>query len=209
MRKALRNEIEFCRVSSTGRKKEKQVQDNTRGEIERPSKQAALSFSPSLSWRHFFTFCIQLLLLSSSVFLYTTPHGSPPAISLPLSPLSFSLPKPPPLSLVSLSQSLKPPHKLLTQAWRDSIRCCAIAEIRDGVSLGGEDQGVLVDPSSQEEVRGERHVAKYDWKEEWYPLYLTKDIPEDAPMGLTVLISSLCCIVMARPASVLRRSMPP
>lgn len=101
-------------------------------------------------------------------------------------PPSFSLPKPTPLSLVSLSQSFKPPQKLPTQAWRDSIRCCAVAEIRDGVSLGEEDQGVLVDPSSQEEVRGERHVAEYDWKEEWYPLYLTKDIPEDAPMGLTV-----------------------
>ena len=26
----------------------------------------------------------------------------------------------------------------------------------------------------------------YDWTEEWYPLYLAKDVPEDAPLGLTV-----------------------
>ena len=145
------------------------------------------SSTPSTSLPFTFNYSSFLLQFSS------TPH--PMALLQPFlshsPPLSFSLPKPPPLSLVSLSQSLKPPHKLLTQAWRDSIRCCAIAEIRDGVSLGGEDQGVLVDPSSQEEVRGERHVAEYDWKEEWYPLYLTKDIPEDAPMGLTVFDKQL------------------
>lgn len=45
---------------------------------------------------------------------------------------------------------------------------------------------MLVDPFSQEDVGGERQAAKYDWREEWYPLYLTKNIPEDAPLGLTV-----------------------
>lgn len=49
-----------------------------------------------------------------------------------------------------------------------------------------EDHQVLVDPSSEEERRGERLVADYDWTEEWYPLYLTKDVPDDAPLGLTV-----------------------
>ena len=29
-------------------------------------------------------------------------------------------------------------------------------------------------------------MAGYDWTEEWYPLYLTKDVPDDAPLGLTV-----------------------
>ena len=29
-------------------------------------------------------------------------------------------------------------------------------------------------------------MVDYDWTEEWYPLYLTKNIPDDAPLGLTV-----------------------
>jgi phenylpropionate dioxygenase-like ring-hydroxylating dioxygenase large terminal subunit len=29
-------------------------------------------------------------------------------------------------------------------------------------------------------------VADYDWTEEWYPLYLTKYVPDDAPLGFTV-----------------------
>ncbi|KAJ6406107.1 hypothetical protein OIU84_009767 [Salix udensis] len=49
-----------------------------------------------------------------------------------------------------------------------------------------DDHLVLVGPSSEEERRGEREVADYDWTEEWYPLYLTKDVPDDAPLGLTV-----------------------
>ncbi|PKA49417.1 Protein TIC 55, chloroplastic [Apostasia shenzhenica] len=32
---------------------------------------------------------------------------------------------------------------------------------------------------------------KYDWREEWYPLYLTKEIPEDAPLGLAVFHKKL------------------
>lgn len=37
----------------------------------------------------------------------------------------------------------------------------------------------------QEEQASEQ-VVKYDWTEEWYPLYLTKNVPDDAPLGLTV-----------------------
>jgi phenylpropionate dioxygenase-like ring-hydroxylating dioxygenase large terminal subunit len=29
-------------------------------------------------------------------------------------------------------------------------------------------------------------AAKYDWQEEWYPLYLTKEVPDDAALPLTV-----------------------
>lgn len=46
-------------------------------------------------------------------------------------------------------------------------------------------------PSGEEEHRGERVVAEYDWTEEWYPLYLTQDLPEDAPLGLTVFDKQL------------------
>lgn len=45
---------------------------------------------------------------------------------------------------------------------------------------------VLAGPSTEEERREERVVADYDWTEEWYPLYLTRDVPDDAPLGLTV-----------------------
>ncbi|KAJ8751662.1 hypothetical protein K2173_025821 [Erythroxylum novogranatense] len=46
-------------------------------------------------------------------------------------------------------------------------------------------------PSSISEERdvkvvGQSLVANYNWKEEWYPLYLTRDVPNDAPLGLTV-----------------------
>ena len=29
-------------------------------------------------------------------------------------------------------------------------------------------------------------AAKYAWQEEWYPLYLTKEVPDDAALPLTV-----------------------
>lgn len=41
-------------------------------------------------------------------------------------------------------------------------------------------------PVEEEGEKGERVVAKYDWREEWYPLYLTDQVPDDAPLGLTV-----------------------
>lgn len=51
-----------------------------------------------------------------------------------------------------------------------------------------DDEGVvLVDPSSKEEDdKSKSVVVEYDWREEWYPLYLAQNVPEDAPLGLTV-----------------------
>lgn len=43
-----------------------------------------------------------------------------------------------------------------------------------------------MDPDSENVVRTVKEVVDYDWTEEWYPLYLTKNIPEDSPLGLTV-----------------------
>ncbi|XP_074296124.1 protein TIC 55, chloroplastic-like [Silene latifolia] len=48
---------------------------------------------------------------------------------------------------------------------------------------GQED--VLVDPTRVAEV------VDYDWTEEWYPLYLAKNVPDDAPLGLTVFHKQL------------------
>lgn len=62
--------------------------------------------------------------------------------------------------------------------------CSAIAEnLGAGV---GDDQSVILEDSSLEELRGQREIVGYDWTEEWYPLYLTKNVPDDAPLGLTV-----------------------
>nr|POE91492.1 protein tic 55, chloroplastic [Quercus suber] len=62
--------------------------------------------------------------------------------------------------------------------------CGAVADIKAATSLdqSEEDNKVLVGPSSEEE----RVVVNYDWTEEWYPLYLTQNLPDDAPLGLTV-----------------------
>lgn len=59
-----------------------------------------------------------------------------------------------------------------------------MADIKAATSLdqSEEDNKVLVGPSSEEE----RVVVNYDWTEEWYPLYLTQNLPDDAPLGLTV-----------------------
>lgn len=100
-------------------------------------------------------------------------------------------PKSPPPS--SSSPSLREVH---------AIAADDVAE----ATVGGQEQkseeeeegDVFVGPTSKEEVRGERHVVDYDWTEEWYPLYLTKDVPDDAPLGLTVFHKQL---VLFRDAS--------
>ncbi|GFZ08265.1 translocon at the inner envelope membrane of chloroplasts 55-II [Actinidia rufa] len=73
---------------------------------------------------------------------------------------------------------------------RNGSKCYAVAEVRDGVAVedGGSDgdRSVLVGPSSDR-----ADVAEYDWTEEWYPLYLTQNVPDDAPLGLTVFDKQL------------------
>lgn len=46
-----------------------------------------------------------------------------------------------------------------------------------------EDRNVLY---GEDERRREKVIEDYDWRTEWYPLYLAKDVPADAPLGLTV-----------------------
>ncbi|KAJ6295325.1 hypothetical protein OIU78_023364 [Salix suchowensis] len=74
-------------------------------------------------------------------------------------------------------------------------KCHAVADAPSAIppSLDAEDDvhGVLIGPSSEEETRGDGVVADYDWTEEWYPLYLTKDVPNDAPLGLNVFDKQL------------------
>ncbi|XP_047338465.1 protein TIC 55, chloroplastic-like [Impatiens glandulifera] len=101
---------------------------------------------------------------------------SPPTIRLlsspnPLHILTTTVSKPNPLP--SLHQSTPPKNRF--------VICRAVAEI------GGLDS-VLHDSSIDEDVTEEKKnvVVPYDWTEEWYPLYLTQNIPDDAPLGLTV-----------------------
>ncbi|KAL2897659.1 Protein TIC 55 chloroplastic [Bienertia sinuspersici] len=72
----------------------------------------------------------------------------------------------------------------------------AIAADDVAVAVGeekkSEEEGdVFVGPTSEAEVRGDREVVDYDWTEEWYPLYLAKNVPDDAPLGLTVFDKQL------------------
>ncbi|GMH11895.1 hypothetical protein Nepgr_013736 [Nepenthes gracilis] len=70
-----------------------------------------------------------------------------------------------------------------------STKCRAVAaDVASGSTVveDGGDHSVLVGPASEEEVKGRREVVNYDWTEEWYPLYLTQNIPDDAPLALTV-----------------------
>ncbi|CAI8599532.1 unnamed protein product [Vicia faba] len=77
---------------------------------------------------------------------------------------------------------------LSSRRWKQSWHVAATADIKAASTLldGEEDQKVLVEPSSEQERKGEREVADYDWTQEWYPLYLTKNVPHDAPLGLKV-----------------------
>ncbi|GJM87220.1 hypothetical protein PR202_ga03154 [Eleusine coracana subsp. coracana] len=60
--------------------------------------------------------------------------------------------------------------------WRNRRRCRAAVVEEAGVLLPKEGDG--------EEAAAA--AARYDWKEEWYPLYLAKEVPDDAALPLTV-----------------------
>ncbi|XP_071692745.1 protein TIC 55, chloroplastic [Rutidosis leptorrhynchoides] len=79
------------------------------------------------------------------------------------------------------SITLKPKHskKPLISYW--TFKCAAVAPLEISSSESSKDDDVLVG-----EEKGRVDVVDYDWTEEWYPLYLAKNIPEDAPLGLTV-----------------------
>ncbi|KAM0849121.1 hypothetical protein ACQ4PT_053923 [Festuca glaucescens] len=65
--------------------------------------------------------------------------------------------------------------------WRRQGRCWAA--VVEG-ETGTQEDGVLF-PKEGGEAAADG-AAKYDWQEEWYPLYLTKEVPDDAALPLTV-----------------------
>ncbi|XP_043694819.1 protein TIC 55, chloroplastic-like [Telopea speciosissima] len=85
-------------------------------------------------------------------------------------------------------------RKKLNQARRGLIKCSAVTEVGGFVSVDGKEEGaeseddhkVLLGSTVDEQEIGEKAVVDYDWREEWYPLYLAKEIPDDAPLGLNV-----------------------
>jgi len=48
-----------------------------------------------------------------------------------------------------------------------------------------EEAGVLL-PKEGDEEGEEAAAGRYDWREEWYPLYLSNEVPDDAALPLTV-----------------------
>ncbi|QCE16319.1 protein TIC 55, chloroplastic [Vigna unguiculata] len=90
-----------------------------------------------------------------------------------------------------------PPNKglrwtLYSPSFKPSLRskhvtCGATADIKAAPLADSEADGAVLEvPTSEEEVK-----VEYNWTEEWYPLYLTKNVPEDAPLGLTVFDKQL------------------
>ena len=51
-----------------------------------------------------------------------------------------------------------------------------------------EEAGVLLPKEGEGEEAAEAEAAagRYDWREEWYPLYLSNEVPDDAALPLTV-----------------------
>lgn len=89
-------------------------------------------------------------------------------------------------TLTLSSHSFKPS---LSSSRSKHARYSATADIKAAAPLAdeqAEDHTLLVSPTTEEERTGD-----YDWTQEWYPLYLTQNVPEDAPLGLTVFDKQL------------------
>lgn len=63
-----------------------------------------------------------------------------------------------------------------TPSYQLKKRCQKWSAVAGGIS--SDDQSVIAEEDAA--------VVRYDWSEEWYPLYLTNNVPHDAPLGLTV-----------------------
>jgi phenylpropionate dioxygenase-like ring-hydroxylating dioxygenase large terminal subunit len=54
------------------------------------------------------------------------------------------------------------------------------------------DRGTTTDEALIEDDVGiARDRVEYSWEEEWYPMYLTAEMPSNSPLGLTVFDRSL------------------
>ncbi|KAF7086440.1 hypothetical protein CFC21_089729 [Triticum aestivum] len=62
---------------------------------------------------------------------------------------------------------------------RRAVGRCWAAAVEEA---GAQEDGVLL----PKEGEGSEAAGRYDWREEWYPLYLSKEVPDDAALPLTV-----------------------
>jgi hypothetical protein len=54
------------------------------------------------------------------------------------------------------------------------------------------DRGSTTDEALiEDDVGTARGRVEYSWEEEWYPMYLTAEMPSNSPLGLTVFDRSL------------------
>lgn len=129
------------------------------------------------------------LSLSSNAFISSQPSLTSSltqemALLLPFSSHTF-LSKThhfPPLNPKRTRSILSIYHKKQSQFFKNQLaKTHATAEISTGGGLSVEDDQSVV--LGEEQVRD---LVDYDWTEEWYPLYLTQNVPVDAPLGLTV-----------------------
>ncbi|CAL1353055.1 unnamed protein product [Linum trigynum] len=100
----------------------------------------------------------------------------------PTNQYPFSIPTfPPPAVITNSAANLR----------RRSSKCHAVTTSHHPPAMdqnSDNDEAVLFGDPSIEAGRSEERVAvaDYDWTEEWYPLYFARDVPDDAPLGLTV-----------------------
>lgn len=81
---------------------------------------------------------------------------------------------------ITLSTTQTPSNARHHQLKKNRHKLSAVAE---GIAAAAGDESVI---QEDEAVEHKESSARYDWTEEWYPLYLTKQVPDDAPLGLTV-----------------------
>ncbi|KAJ6840381.1 protein TIC 55, chloroplastic [Iris pallida] len=79
---------------------------------------------------------------------------------------------------------LAPPFTLSNRTSRRGSGACraSAAAVEDAT----DKEEALLEPEACEGAGAKEEEDKYDWREEWYPLYLSDHVPEDAPLGLTV-----------------------
>lgn len=64
--------------------------------------------------------------------------------------------------------------------------------IADGrATLSSDDSVLLEEKDAQINYAYSTDKVEYNWEEEWYPLYLARELPRDAPLGLTVFHKQL------------------
>ncbi|XAR71475.1 Pheophorbide a oxygenase [Bertholletia excelsa] len=80
-------------------------------------------------------------------------------------------------------------HRLRLGKRRNRGEGDVVAEV--GGESAVEDNELANDVVLEEDVKAKGVVSKYDWTEEWYPLYLTQNVPDDAPLGLAVFDKQL------------------